>query len=265
MLSLHQTEGLYWLCHQRQATDEIHAREQRVLPVQDVEICGVASVWVRHHDFNRPQHSRADDEGQWFFLLMMQNAYPSQIPLSQKEEVYWLSDTSAVPSMIQHTILILNWTTEADSINLNHFILVHKAEKIIQQQQLSGLQTWSTSKNQTPPPTHPCDTSNKQCLLLSELSARVLAVPVVRRENLWGNEAASLNNADRCQKRALFARWLWFHLHNLTIFLMYRCQILTIISNNLCEKNVSKVVQIYCISVILNVWGGFGDSYWVKT
>lgn len=61
------TEGLYWLCHQRQAPDTLHAREQTVLPVQDVEVCGVAAVWVRHHDFNRSQHRRADDEG-WFIF-----------------------------------------------------------------------------------------------------------------------------------------------------------------------------------------------------
>lgn len=68
------TEGLHRLRHQRQAADEIHAREQAVLPVQDVEICGVASVRVCHHDFNRPQHSRADDEGQSFLLRARRRA-----------------------------------------------------------------------------------------------------------------------------------------------------------------------------------------------
>lgn len=76
VLSLHQTEGLYWLCHQRQAADEIHAGEQAVLPVPDVEVCGVAPIWVRHHDFNRPQHRGADDEGQW-----LQSANPGSVRL----------------------------------------------------------------------------------------------------------------------------------------------------------------------------------------
>lgn len=67
--SFPETESLYWLCHQRQAADEIHAREQAVFPVQDVEIRGVTSIRIRHHDFNRPQHSCADDEGQSFILL----------------------------------------------------------------------------------------------------------------------------------------------------------------------------------------------------
>lgn len=64
----HPTEGLHRLCHQRQAADEVHAREQAVLPVQDVEICGVAPVRVRHHDSYRPQHGGADDEGQLLLL-----------------------------------------------------------------------------------------------------------------------------------------------------------------------------------------------------
>lgn len=69
------TEGLYRLRHQRQAAYTIHAREQAVLPVQDVEVRGVVTFRVRHYDFNRPQHRRPDDEGQ-ISLLKTYFFYP---------------------------------------------------------------------------------------------------------------------------------------------------------------------------------------------
>lgn len=59
------SEGLHWLCHQRQATDALHARERAVLPVPDVEVCGVTSVWVLHYDHDCPEHRGAHDEG-WY-------------------------------------------------------------------------------------------------------------------------------------------------------------------------------------------------------
>lgn len=125
VLSFHQTEGLYWLCHQRQAADKIHARGQAILPVQDVEICGVASIRVRHHDFNCPQHSRADDEGQWFLLLTRRSANPSKIWLSQKKssalaEWYLYS----VPNMRQRSVEILKRIAGVHkSAPLNYLVL----------------------------------------------------------------------------------------------------------------------------------------------
>lgn len=125
---IHPTESLYRLCHQRQTADEIHARKQTVLPVQDVEICGVASVRVRHYDFNCPQHSRADDEGQWFLLLMWRSTDTSQIQYFSAR-IKQCSDTHSAPSVIQHTAAILTRIAAAVSINLNYLNnLVVKAE-----------------------------------------------------------------------------------------------------------------------------------------
>lgn len=71
IIILFLTEGLHWLCHQRQAPDQIHAREQTVLPVQDVEVCSLASIRIRHHDIDRPQHCCADDEGTLVCVLAL--------------------------------------------------------------------------------------------------------------------------------------------------------------------------------------------------
>lgn len=56
-------EGMYWLCHKRQTTNTLHAWEHTVLPVQDVEVCGISSVWVLHHDHDCSQHRGTHDEG----------------------------------------------------------------------------------------------------------------------------------------------------------------------------------------------------------
>lgn len=141
VLSFHQTEGLYWLCHQRQAADEIHAREQAVLPVQDVEIRGVASIRVRHHDFNRPQHSRADDEGQWFLLLTRQSANPSQIPLSQKKSsvlAQWYVFGSQYDAAHCWNIKKGCRCWFHKSVPFNHLVL--NLETQLQQQHWSGLE-----------------------------------------------------------------------------------------------------------------------------
>lgn len=57
------TASLYRLCHQRQTSDTLHAAGQAFLPVQDMEVCGVHSVWVLHPDHDRHQHSGPHDEG----------------------------------------------------------------------------------------------------------------------------------------------------------------------------------------------------------
>ena len=57
------TEGLYRLCHQRQAADALHAPEHALLPVPHVEVCGVAALRVLHHDHDSPEHRGAHDEG----------------------------------------------------------------------------------------------------------------------------------------------------------------------------------------------------------
>lgn len=68
------TASLYWLCHQRQTSDSLHAAGQAVLPVQDMEICGVHSVWVLHPDHDRHQHSGPHDEGKkWIFYVITVN------------------------------------------------------------------------------------------------------------------------------------------------------------------------------------------------
>ncbi|XP_035585186.1 voltage-dependent N-type calcium channel subunit alpha-1B-like isoform X2 [Zalophus californianus] len=60
-----EQEGLHRLRHQHQAPDTVHAPGQAVIPVQDMDICGLASLRVLHHGHDRPQHSGANDEEQF--------------------------------------------------------------------------------------------------------------------------------------------------------------------------------------------------------
>lgn len=60
-----RAESLHRLRHQRQAPDAVHAAEQAVFPVQDVDVRGLAALRVLHHGHDRPQHRGADDEGEW--------------------------------------------------------------------------------------------------------------------------------------------------------------------------------------------------------
>ncbi len=55
----------------RQTSDSLHAAGQAVLPVQDMEICGVHSVWVLHPDHDRHQHSGPHDEGKKWILYVI--------------------------------------------------------------------------------------------------------------------------------------------------------------------------------------------------
>lgn len=89
------TESLHWLCHQRQAADEVHAREQAVLPVQDVEIRGFAPVRVRHHDSNRPQHGGADDEGQSLLQPPRPPPHPHPHPSTPPVKTKWFIGSAA--------------------------------------------------------------------------------------------------------------------------------------------------------------------------
>lgn len=61
---LSPTEGLHRLRHQRQTSDPTHAPEQAELPVPHVAVCGVSAFRVHHHGHDRPEHHRADDEGE---------------------------------------------------------------------------------------------------------------------------------------------------------------------------------------------------------
>ncbi len=81
---------------------------------------------------------------------------------------------------MQHPAEILKRVADADSINLYHLIIKFLISRRNYRNSIDlALILKIKSKNQTPPPAHPCDTSTKQCLLLSEQSARVLAVPVL--------------------------------------------------------------------------------------
>lgn len=62
------SESLYWLCHQCQTADTLHAPEPAVFPVPDVEVCRFSTFRVLHHDHDRPQHCGPHDEGLWFFF-----------------------------------------------------------------------------------------------------------------------------------------------------------------------------------------------------
>lgn len=56
-------EGLHRLRHKCQAADPLHASEQAIFSVQDVEICGVPSLWVLYHGHDCSQYYCSHDEG----------------------------------------------------------------------------------------------------------------------------------------------------------------------------------------------------------
>ena len=57
-------EGVHRLRHQRQTAHPLHAPEQAHLPVPRLALRGVSILWVHHHGHDRPEHRRADDEGE---------------------------------------------------------------------------------------------------------------------------------------------------------------------------------------------------------
>lgn len=92
------SESLHRLCYQCQTADPLYATEPAVLSVPLVEVCGLSTVWVLHHDHDCSQHCGAHDEGQSdIFLLVAAESLESRL-------------TAIKVSLIQFQINAVFWT-----------------------------------------------------------------------------------------------------------------------------------------------------------